>query len=346
MIISKLEENELLFYADKLPWLSSFANKTILVTGASGMIGSGLIHLLLVGSKLQHFSVKIIFSTRHPDKKPVWFENGDSVTFVKYLDEENSLSGVAVDYVIHCASPTSSRFFVEHPVETFSDIVDGTKTMLAFAKSKDATFCYISTLEVYGSPNVAKPVKEKYIGRIDNLLPRSSYPLGKKSAEFLTSSYNHEFGLRSLIIRLSSTQGLYQNLDDERVCNQILKCVLFKKNFEMLNRGAKKSILYTLDACSGILVALLKGKYCEAYNISCEENFMLIEDIAKLVFDKYDKSLSVTRKNEKGDSSFYLNALPFVQDSSKIRKLGWMPFSSVLHIYDVDVSRFSSVASR
>ena len=176
---------------------------------------------------------------------------------------------------------------------------------------------------------------------MDSLDIRNGYPMGKKAAEFLCYAMCKEYGVNVYIVRLSSVQGLLQPYDEQRIFNEILRCVIEGKDLIMKSDGlSKKSIVYSLDAISGIFTVLFKGESGEAYNITDPSTYMTMRDLTFYVFEKFNPNLHIVFDIEDTSKTGYLPHLEFTQDITKLQKLGWKPISDLEHIYKTDLSRF------
>ena len=106
---------------------------SFLITGASGLIGSTLIHCLLALDK----SITITAPVRNLEKAKQLFDESElkNIKFIECDFIHFDYSTLRpIHYIVHCAAPTASKFFIEHPVETSNTIMDGTKKMLETAE--------------------------------------------------------------------------------------------------------------------------------------------------------------------------------------------------------------------
>ena len=341
MILSAIETEELAGYTERYPFAEYIRNKNFLITGSNGMTATGIIKWLLYENAVHNTACHIYASTRHPERKPGYLEAKDNVAFCRFGAEKEAVGTDGIDYVIHAAAPTGRKFFMSRPVETLRVIVDGTERMLELAQEKKAAMVFLSSVEAYGVPDVAEPLTEAYVGAVDSLNIRSGYPLGKKAAEFLCYAMSKEYGTDVKIVRLSTVQGLLQPYEEQRIFNELLRCVLENKNLIMRSDGlSKKSIVYTLDAISGIFAVLFKGKSGEAYNITDPSTYLTMNELADYVFKMFRPELKIVYDIQEAGKTGYLPHLSFTQDITKIRQLGWEPLSNLKHIYEVDVKRF------
>lgn len=342
MKLSALENNEFRRYVNFCPITGILKNKTFLITGSKGLFGEGLIKFLLFLNYKNDLNLRIFASTRNPEKRMEYLDTFDPVVLCKFGNEESCVLENKIDYIIHCAAPTERQFFIDCPSETFRVIVDETERLLDLAKRSHVdSFLYLSSVEAYGSASSSDPINESYIGKVDQLNIRSGYPIGKKAAEFLVFSYFKEFGVPGKIVRPSSVQGLFQPYSEDRVYNQILRCMIENKNLVLNTKGqSKKSIIYSLDAITGILYILINGKSGEAYNLTNPSTFMTVAETASKVFQNFKPNLSIDYDIKPNSETGYLPPLCLLQDIGKIAKIGWAPHTDLIDIYRIDLERF------
>ena len=342
MILSDMEKVLYEKYTRYYDFSSMLKDKTILITGSKGIIGSGLIRWVLFENERKENNTHIIASSRSPDTIPNYLEETDNIEYCKF-GEENQIHD-NLDYIIHTAAPTSNRIFKENPVESLKTIFNGTEMVLELAKKQEnCSVIYLSSEEAYGTPIMEDPVKESFVGAIDSLNTRNCYPLGKKVAELLCRSYYEEYGLDVKIIRPTVILGLYQPYNSVKVEAEILRCIIENKNLHMKSNGlTKKSIIFTMDALSAILTVLFKGKAGEVYNATNPDTYTTVKDRAYEAFEIFNpKSIIEFEEQDKSIASGYLPQRAFLEDISKIKELGWKPLATMKEIYEIDIERFS-----
>lgn len=344
MKLTTIERAELVRYIGYFDIIDDIKEKTFFITGCNGMTGTGIIKWLLLENELHNANVSIIASTRHPEIVPDYIEPSDNISFCKFGSEDTFVQGKHIDYIIHAAAPTGRDFFVNHPFETISVIVNGTEKMINIAKlNPGSKMLFLSSLEVYGLPNETEPVKESYVGAIDSLNIRNSYPLGKKAAEFLCYSAAKEFGTHITIARPSAIQGLFQPYSVQRVFNELLRCIIEGNNLVMKSDGSsKKSIVYTMDAISAIFLILFKGNSGEAYNVTDPATFMSVKELTEFLFKRFNEKLFIEYDIQDVAKTGYLAHLSFTQDVEKLKALGWEPKTSLEDMYRIDIERFTN----
>ena len=343
MILSPLEKKEFDFFLPYFVNKEEFVGKNFLITGSKGLTGEGLIKILLFLNSSFELGLHIFASTRNPDKIPLYLSKEDPVSFLPFGREKELLDGQKLDFIIHSAAPTDHHYFIEKPAETIRVIVDETERMLDLAKDKKvSSFLYLSSVEAYGTPDLKTTLNEDYFGAVNQLDIRNCYPLGKKTAEFLCHSYFAEYGVPTKIVRPSSVQGLFQPYSEDRVYNQILRCVVEHKNLVLNSDGSTtKSIVYSMDLMTALLTVLLKGQNGEAYNITNPNTYFSVKETAEFVFKKFAPNLKIEYNIQPTSKTGYLPKLCFTQNVEKLVALGWHPLAGLDHIYQVDIERFS-----
>ena len=311
-----------------IPW-EQLRSRTVFVTGATGLVGYTLTCALLQYSLSCNGNIHVIALVRDrkkaEEKFADWFPNAENILIfqegtVEVLPEICS----AVDYIVHCACPTGSSYFVEHPVETIETIYTGTRRVLELARKKRVSgVVFLSSMEVYGEVKTRNKLKEGDLGYLDITASRSSYPGGKRMAETLCCAYAKEFGVPVTIARLAQTFGPGVDRNDERVFAYIARCALRGQNILLNTDGSKENMyLYTMDAVSAILLLLLKGERGLAYNVANEATYCSVKEMAELVANALGGGvrveINVGRLNEKYPPAGCLNL-----DATRLHSLGW-----------------------
>lgn len=342
MKLTRLEEQEYNKYTQIYDFSDFLRGKTILITGAKGIVGSGLIRWILFENKRKGNDTRILASSRNPEHLPEYIDPEDNVKFCRFGEELKLTENI--DYIIHTAAPTSNRVFKEQPVESLRTIIDGTETILELAERQpNCSMIYLSSEEVYGTPILSEPAKEDFVGTIDSLNIRSCYPLGKKAAELLCRSYYEEYGVDVKIIRPTVILGLFQPYDSVKVEAEILRCIIENKNLLMKSDGmTRKSVIYTMDALSAVLTVLFKGKAGEAYNATNPETFVTVRDRAYKAFARFNPNITIEfTVQDQTKNSGYLPQRALLEDITKISELNWVPLADAETIFENDLKRFS-----
>lgn len=317
--MKKIDED--IKYVASIAEMLGFANKSFLVTGATGMIGRNLVNVL-----------KCITSE---DKIYVLGLNQDEVNSV-YLNSKlkkisfASLDSIdeSVDYVFHLASPTNSIWLKEKPVETIDFIYSSTKTILDFARQHSSSVLYVSSMEVYGEIFDKKKKNEKELGYLDLTNTRNSYPEAKRMCELLCYSFFCEFSLDVKCVRLAQTFGAGTNYNDQRVFGYFARCAVNKENIVLGTKGDSfGNYCYLFDTLSSFFYALSKGNPGETYNVVGDNCRYTIFDLASFVVNNiahHDIQITFNISNSQYPAPTMLN-----MDNSKLKGIGWRPKYSI-----------------
>ncbi len=322
-----LQEDFELLAKSNVPF-KALDGKKVLVTGATGLIGSQLIKSIACYNRINGTDIKVIAFVRSAEKaKKVFGDIPGIELLVGDINSAISYDG-DVDYIIHGASATSSRFFVEHPVETIYTAIDGTKNILEFAVEKKVEgFVYLSSLEVYGTPDGTKEkIGENDYGYIDQLNIRSSYSEGKRMVECLCCSYAAEYGVPVKIARLSQTFGAGVEYNDGRVFAEFARCAIEKRDIVLHTQGnTVRTYCYTTDAIAALIFILLQGEVGTAYNVTNMDTACSIKEMGQLVCDTFkDSGISVRIEIPENVAAFGYNPEMIIKlDASRLEALGW-----------------------
>lgn len=317
-----------------------FDEKVVLITGATGLIGSQLVKLLACISRKRNINIHVLAMVRDYEKAQRILRNilhRDNIQLV-YGDILRKISYEGhVDYIIHTASVTSSQFFVKYPVETIDIAINGTKNVLEFAKEKNVqSIVYVSSLEIYGVPTVNIPIDETAYGYIDPLQVRSSYSEGKRLAECLCCSYAAEYNVPAKIARLSQTFGAGVEYNDTRVFAEFARCVIEHRDIVLHTRGnTVRTYCYTRDALIALLIILFKGNIGEAYNVANENTKISIKDMATLVCSLSKENIKVQFDCPSDLSMYGYNPEMIIAlDCTKLKKIGWSPTINLKEMFN------------
>lgn len=306
-------------------WLK---DKTVMVTGATGLLGSSTVKCLLGLNKAHHLNIQIVAVVRNLDKAKVMFGDGcPNLSYYIYdFDSRADFLAPACDYIFHYACPTASRYFVEHPVETVKSVVNGTETMLDYQR-KHPTSCmvYASSLEVYGVvDDDSKPLDEEMLGSVSLTDIRSSYPQGKRMAELMCFAYAKEYHLHVRIGRLAQTFGAGIARNDNRVFAQFAKSVINKEDIILHTKGElARDYCYTTDAIRGLFFILMSGDDGECYNVANEDTYCTIRDMAHMICREFNPNSHTVVQLQ--DGLGYSAPSKLKLSTSKLRRLGWQP---------------------
>lgn len=329
MIINEVIDEDTKQIIEENNGLSILNNCTVLITGASGMIGSYFVYTLMKLNEDYNRNITIIPVVRNLDKLAKQVLDNEYVKpIVQDVCNPLVYEG-SVDYVIHAASPASPKIMKEHPVETnFANTIGTANTLMFSLEKKVKGYLYISSREIYGQPMPGQELftEDGPLGQVDPLVPRNGYAEGKKAAENMCSGFKEEYGLNTKIVRLAHTYGPGMSIYDGRVQADFLKNIINHENILLKSDGSSiRSYTYISDAISAMFKVLLSSDSL-VYNIADERNKTSIRQLAEVLVNIYpERGLKLVFDIPKeainqGTAAFTLGIL----STEKIQKeLGW-----------------------
>ena len=300
-------------------------DKSFLVTGATGLIGSCIIDLLMECNNLG-YNNNVYALGRSAKKLQDRFSNYiDSPLF--HIIEQNIIepidADIKFDFIFHGASNADPGSYAKYPVETMTTNFLGTNNVLEYGKSHPGCKLLImSTFEVYGDKG-----QDIYIetdsGVIDINAIRSCYPESKRSVEILSRCYNNEYDVDVRVARLSSIYGPTMAIDDSKAHAQFLKKAINGENIILKSKGLqKRTYTYVIDAVTALMCVMFKGLPGEAYNISNENSVASIAEVAYTCAEIANTRVSYDMPSEL-EARGFSKPQNCILDNSKLKELGW-----------------------
>lgn len=319
---------------DKAIDWSRFKNKSVLIVGASGMIGTFLIDCLMYKNNTEAANITIYALGRNPEKMAQRFSSYLSSANFK-IQTGDIVKPITLekrcDFVLHCASNTHPKSYATDPIGTILTSIEGTKNVLDYSVAHQVEkVLFLSTVEIYGeNRGDVDKFKENYSGYIDCNTLRAGYPEGKRASEALCQAYIQKFNLDIVIPRLSRIFGPTMLLNDSKASSQFILKAVNNEDIILKSEGNQfYSYCYTADAVSALLFLLLNGKSGEAYNVANPEFDITLKELAerfathagtKVIFDIPDQT----------EALGFSKATHAILDIQKIKKLGWTPIFSL-----------------
>lgn len=320
-------EGELKNLKDMKVPIEDIKGKRILVTGATGLLGSMICKFLFYLSEngWQNKTVAVVRDIKKIQSVFPDVEEGAYFSFLKQDIAEPIMYEGSVDYIIHAACPTASNTFITRPVETIQAIVTGTMNVLEFAaRQKCKSVVYLSSMEAYGQILHEELLKPEAVGYINPLSLRSCYPEGKRMAENVCMGYFSEYQVPVKVIRLAQTFGPGIPSTDGRVFAQFIRSVLNQEDIVMFTEGgSKRMYLDTMDAVSAVWAVLLAGESGQVYNAGNPDNYCSIKEMAQMVIDEFGNGKSQLRIDRSRDVGQYPPDNMLRLDVQPLEKLGW-----------------------
>lgn len=300
-------------------------NSTVMITGATGMIGACLTDMLGLADEKLGLNLRVIALCRNVERARTRFAHLKNVEAIS-CDLTKPLENLPkADYIIHAASNAHPMAFSADPVGTMTGNIFGTMNLLEHLRATGGgRLLFVSTGEIYGeNPDVLDGFTEDSFGRIDSMNPRSCYPESKRAAETMCASYVRQFGADAVVARLCYIYGPTITADNSRADAQFLRKAMAGEDIVMKSTGSQlRSYCYVTDAATALLTILLRGETGCAYNVASRESVHTIrqyaETLAKLAGVKVVFDLP-----PEAERAGYSTVSRAVQNPARLEKLGW-----------------------
>jgi nucleoside-diphosphate-sugar epimerase len=308
-----------------------FLGKTVVVTGATGLIGSLVCKALLLADERMGLGCKVTAVVRSREKADAVLGDYATLGSLNYVIAD-LMSGEPVenrraDYVLHAASVTKSKVMVERPVDVIETSLRGTETMLEFSRAADARMVYVSSMEVYGDLPRGVVADENELGWLDLSSSRTSYPESKRMCECLCNAYASQRGVEVCSARLAQTFGAGVLSGEGRAFMQFARAAMRGEDVVLKTRGLSEgNYVNSVDCVTGLLMLLASGTAGQAYNVANEESHGTIREVAQLACDVLgDGRSNVVIDVDESNSAGYAPDVHLRLSSAKLRALGWVP---------------------
>lgn len=308
----------------QLSW-EKLSGCNILVTGATGLIGSCLIEVLME-RKTRNYVVYAM--GRNMDRM--------ETLFGKYIKEKDfhTLSWdittpmfltLSFHYIIHAASGAAPVDFLQHPVEVMKANIYGVANLMEYGLVHGMKrFLFVSSGEIYGEGD-GRVFVEDYSGYVNCTSPRACYPSSKRAAESLCISYSAEHNVDVVIARPCHVYGPNFTETDDKVYAQFIRNVLNGKDIVMKSTGEQlRSWCYVVDCVSAILHILLKGEKGHAYNVADNNSNITIKELAEIIAELGNRKVIIDIPSEDEKTGFNV-VTKSVFNTEKLERLGWNP---------------------
>lgn len=321
----KLYQDDIKRVTDCIVNRQKLFSKRILITGASGLIGSAVADVLLYLNKEEQAGIQIILAGRNKERiinRFNIFNEGVDYEYVHYDATKGFDERITANYIVHGASNVDPKKVSAQPVETMLSNIIGINALFAHS-SETSRLLYIYSSEVYGKKEDHDPYKEEEYGFVDILNPRASYPSSKRAAETLCAAYAKEHGRDFVIVRPGHIYGPTATKSDSRASSIFPYEVIAGENIVMKSAGAQlRSYCYCLDCASAILSVLTSGVSGNAYNISNKNSVVTIRQMAEAFAKAGNKDVvfEVPTAEEKASYNLMDNSS---LNSHKLESLGW-----------------------
>lgn len=302
--------------------IEALRGKRILITGATGMVGT-----MLIDALMQVEGVRVIAVGR--DKAKAASRLGEHFANERFCFMEHDVcqpfdSGLKVDYILPMASNTHPLAYSQYPIETMMINLKGAEHALNLAHETGATVVYTSTNEVYGNAVGNEDFNEDYNGRLTLGNARACYNESKRSAEALCQSYIAEKGGKVKIARLCRIFGPTMLMSDSKASSQFIKKALEGEDIVLKSEGKQYfSYTYVADAVIGLLTVMLHGENGVAYNVSSDKTNISLRDFAQLCAECVGRKVVFDLPSETESKGFSV-AMRAILSNERIKKIGFI----------------------
>ncbi len=260
----------------------AFAEKSVLVTGGAGFIGSWLCDVLI------GFGAEV---TMVDDFSTGRMQNIDHLTANKQFrlvrsDVCDFTAAGRFNYIFHMAAHASPDEYMTHPIETLQTSAFGTQKIADLARKNDATLLFASTSEVYGDAEIV-PTPESYWGKVNPIGLRSCYDEGKRFAEALLMAYSKQYGLDVKVPRIFNSYGPRLREDGlyGRAMSRFILQALTNQPITVFGDGKQtRSFCYITDTVTGLLLLAANPKAkSEVTNLGNTEEVTILELTQRII---------------------------------------------------------------
>lgn len=313
---------------------SRFDNKTVLVTGANGMLPSYIVYTLLMLVIQKHMKIKVIAQVRNKSKGEIVFKDFlDCENFALLVQDVQTPYSMNedVDFVVHAASQASPKYYETDPVGTLMANVQGTINILKLAVEKQCeSVLFFSSSEIYGKSTITN-ISENDYGYLDPTSIRSCYAESKRMGEQLCCAWNAQYGTHCKSVRVFHTYGPNMNLDDGRVFADFVKNVINSEDIILKSHGrAKRAYCYVTDATVAFFKILLDGVDNMSYNMGNPNQEVSVLELSSILVNLYpQKGLKVKIELDERNQMHNSAVESVLPDIQRLSELGWSPQISI-----------------
>ena len=310
-------------------------NKTILITGGAGFIGSHLVRRLV--NKYPDYLIvnmdKLTYAGNLENLADV--ESKSNYTFVKSdICDQKTLETIFEKFspagIIHLAAESHVDRSITNPLAFIETNILGTANLLQVAKKswkgdfKDKLFYHVSTDEVYGSLEFGGG----FFLESTSYDPRSPYSASKASSDHLVRAFYHTYKFPIVISNCSNNYGA--NQFPEKLIPLFINNICHNKPLPVYGEGINvRDWLWVEDHCSAIDKIFHEGKVGDTYNIGGHNEWQNIE-LIRLLIKLTDQKLGRPKGSSDSLITFVKDRaghdLRYAIDATKLKdELGWVP---------------------
>lgn len=308
------------------PSLEPLRGRTVLITGATGLVGAFLTDALALASREEGLELKLVAVSRDAERARARFAEWDSVRAIS-MDLTRPGKLPEADFIVHAAANAHPAAFSADPVGTMLGNFEGVRALLEQLRAQGhGRLLFLSTGEIYGeNPSILEGFSEGDFGKIDPMNPRSCYPESKRAAETLCASYVRQYAVDAVAARLCYTYGPTVTPGNSRADAQFLRRALAGEDVVLKSAGSQvRSYCYAADAAGALLSILLSGASGEAYNVANRGSVASIREYAETLARLAGVRVTFDLPTD-AERQGYSVVTRAVQRPDKLEALGWRP---------------------
>ena len=306
---------------------SKLQNKRILITGGTGLIGSGFVKYMLFLNQRYSLNIKLILFVRSIDKAVAFFGDNPFIEYIVHdVTKPINIAPMDIDYYLLAACNAYPKAYKTTPVDVMNANYLGVNHVFNYiikSGENPKNVVFVSSSEVYGEYECGENgVDEQFDGVTNHFSIRACYTESKRATETLCLSYAEQYGIAVSIARPGYIFGPIKMTENNRADVEFFKCVVNKNPIILKSAGTqRRSYCYVKDAISALLVIMLYGGNKEAYNIALDPNESItIAEFAALVAKHGNVELKYSPVESNAGWSPFSKA---ILNNKKIKQLGW-----------------------
>ena len=291
--------------------LEEIVNKPLVITGASGFVGTWLTLSWVAAYKKFNGRGQLLITSRNPQSL---------IPLTKVVDANSPLTALSIDIrnleipsefrngnLIHAATPASAALNASDPAAMLKVIIEGQERVLAEAVRMNNKVLFLSSGAVYGrQPLDLERIPETWEGAPQIGDSNSAYHEGKRVAELMGNIAASKQGLHFITARLFAFIAPFLPLGTHFAAGNFIRDAVTSNKIEIQSGGGSiRSYLYATDLCSSLWALLARGQSINAYNVGSKQEVSirnLAAEVvnctnreAEVVINGFDTSENVTR---------------------------------------------------
>lgn len=313
--------------------LDKFKNTTILVTGATGLIGSHIVTKLLAIE-----GTRVIALGRSKSKLVSTFEDGKCVGFLECMEHDIASPLPKdlghIDFIFHAASPISGEIIKTRPLDVINSNLSGTINCLEYLKQQGSgKMIVFSSATVYSVDEPSHVATEENTGVADCIdAPNAPYSESKRMIEVIANAYHKQYQVDVLIARFSYVYGYSKNAAKTAFYEFINKA-LSGENIVMNKSGlSRRDNIYVEDAVDGLLHLCEQGYSGDVFNVSSngdQGNYAAVDEMAQIIAKNANKLLNDAHVNVEFKEENHERKEGLRLSNEKIKSTGWAISTSI-----------------